>query len=150
MLRFLPALLYALLASLSLTASASEPTLDLARWHGKVVLVDFWASWCGPCRQSFPWLNEMQAKYGARGLVVVGVNVDREHGEAERFLQETPADFPILYDPQGALAARYEVPGMPSSYVFGRDGALVGRHIGFRKGTREEREAELVRLLGAD
>jgi len=150
MLRSLSALLYALLASLSLTASASEPTLDLARWRGKVVLVDFWASWCGPCRQSFPWLNEMQAKYGARGLVVVGVNVDREQGEAERFLQETPAHFPILYDSEGGLAARYEVPGMPSSYVFARDGALVGRHIGFRKGTREEREAELVRLLGAD
>ena len=141
------ALLCLLLACLGLTASAAEPALDLARWRGKVVLVDFWASWCVPCRQSFPWLNEMQAKYGARGLVVIGVNVDRERAEAERFLQQTPADFPILYDPEGSLAARYEVPGMPSSYVFGPDGELVARHIGFRKAAREEREAQLTRLL---
>jgi thiol-disulfide isomerase/thioredoxin len=137
------------LACFALTAVAADTrdSLDLERLRGKVVLVDFWASWCAPCRQSFPWLNDMQAKYASRGLVVIGVNVDREREEAERFLQDTPAKFQILYDPGGALAAHYEVPGMPSSYVFGPDGELVGRHIGFRKAARTEREAELVRLL---
>jgi cytochrome c biogenesis protein CcmG/thiol:disulfide interchange protein DsbE len=139
------------LACFALTAVAADAgdSLDLGRLRGKVVVVDFWASWCAPCRHSFPWLNDMQAKYGPRGLVVIGVNVDRERGDAERFLRDTPAGFRILYDPDGALAARYEVPGMPSSYVFAPDGALVGRHIGFRKATLAEREAELVRLLAA-
>lgn len=128
------------------TLAADDP-LDLAHLKGKVVVIDFWASWCAPCRQSFPWLNEMQAKYRDRGLVIIGVNVDRERPEAERFLQQTPADFMIVYDPEGTLAARYQVPGMPSSYVIDRDGQQAGVHIGFRSGMRGEREAELERLL---
>lgn len=89
----------------------------------------------------------MQAKYRDRGLVVIGVNVDRERAEAQRFLEQTPAEFQIVYDPDGSLAARYQVPGMPSSYLIGRDGQQVGVHIGFRNGMREQREAELERLL---
>jgi cytochrome c biogenesis protein CcmG, thiol:disulfide interchange protein DsbE len=141
--------LLVLLACVGLTAFAADHELDLARYRGRIVLVDFWASWCAPCRQSFPWLNEMQAKYRDSGLVVIGVNVDRERVEAERFLQQTPARFQIVYDPDGSLAARYELPGMPSTYVFGPDGELVGRHIGFRNAAREERETELRRLLSA-
>lgn len=128
------------------TALAGD-ALDLERYRGKVVVVDFWASWCGPCRQSFPWLNAMQEKYSERGLVVLGVNVDREHGDAERFLREVPAKFPIIYDPAGALAARYDVPGMPSSFVIGPNGEILNRHIGFRLAARAEREAELAKLL---
>lgn len=141
--------LLVLLASIGLTAFAADHELDLTRYRGRVVLVDFWASWCAPCRQSFPWLNEMQAKYRDSGLIVIGVNVDRERAEAERFLNQTPARFEIVYDPDGSLAARYELPGMPSTYVFGPGGELVGRHIGFRNAAREEREAELQRLLSA-
>jgi cytochrome c biogenesis protein CcmG/thiol:disulfide interchange protein DsbE len=137
----------ALLACLTCTAAQAADELDLQRFRGKIVLVDFWASWCAPCRQSFPWLNEMQARYAGAGLVVIGINVDRERSEADRFLREVPARFEILYDPTGSLAARYEVPGMPSSYVFGPAGELISRHIGFRNGTREEREAELKTLL---
>jgi thiol-disulfide isomerase/thioredoxin len=139
------------LACFALTAVAADTgdSLDLERFRGKVVVVDFWASWCAPCRHSFPWLNDMQTKYGPRGLVVIGVNVDRERGGAEQFLRDTPAGFQLVYDPDGSLATRYEVPGMPSSYVFSPDGELVGRHIGFRKATQAEREAALVRLLPA-
>jgi cytochrome c biogenesis protein CcmG, thiol:disulfide interchange protein DsbE len=140
-------ILLATLACLAPAALASDDPLDLARFRGKVVVIDFWASWCAPCRQSFPWLNAMQAKYRDRGLVVIGVNVDRERAEADRFLARTPADFKIVYDPDGSLAARYQVPGMPSSYVIGRDGQQAGVHIGFRNGLREQREAELERLL---
>lgn len=136
------------LAGLGLASAASQAdTLDLQRYRGKVVLVDFWASWCAPCRQSFPWLNAMQAKYANQGLVVVAVNVDRQRADAEGFLKEVPAKFEIVYDPQGELAARYEVPGMPSSYVFGPTGELLSKHIGFRQAQREEREQELQRLL---
>jgi cytochrome c biogenesis protein CcmG, thiol:disulfide interchange protein DsbE len=141
--------LLVVLACMGQTALAADDKLDLERFRGKVVLVDFWASWCTPCRQSFPWLNEMHAKYRDRGLVVIGINVDRERAEAERFLKQTPADFEIVYDPDGSLPARYKVPGMPSSYLFGRDGQPAGVHIGFRNGTREEREAELQWLLSS-
>jgi cytochrome c biogenesis protein CcmG, thiol:disulfide interchange protein DsbE len=135
--------------ALTTVAADSGDTLGLERLRGKIVLLDFWASWCGPCRHSFPWLNAMQAKYADRGLVIIGVNVDRERADAERFLRDVPAGFDIVYDPSGALASRYDVPGMPSSYVIGRDGEVVGRHVGFRNAARAQREAELQRLLEA-
>jgi len=142
-------LLSLIVGCLSLAAAAADAPdpLDLASLRGKVVLLDFWASWCEPCRHSFPWLNEMQTKYADRGLVIIGVNVDREHADAERFLREIPATFRIVYDPAGALASRYDVPGMPSSYVLDAKGDVVGRHIGFRNALRAEREAELQKLL---
>jgi len=122
--------------------------IDLTRYRGKVVVVDFWASWCAPCRQSFPWLNAMQSKYGRDGLVVIGVNVDRVRAEADRFLRDVPATFEIAYDPDGSLATQYDVPGMPTSYVFDTSGKLVGKHVGFRNASRTEREAEIQKLLG--
>lgn len=139
-------LLAGLLAAI--TASAAD-TLDLARYRGKVVLVDFWASWCVPCRRSFPWLNEMQRKYGERGLVIIGVNVDSTRDAAEAFLRDVPSQFQIVYDPTGTLATQYQVPGMPSSFLFGPDGKLVSNHIGFQHSARNEREAELQQLLPA-
>lgn len=137
-----------LLLALSLHAASARTAelLDLDQHRGKVVLVDFWASWCQPCRHSFPWLNEMQAKYGDR-LVVIGVNVDSERAEANRFLAQVPANFQVIYDPAGELASKYEVMGMPSSYVFDTSGTLVEKHIGFRKALRAEREAQLRKLL---
>jgi cytochrome c biogenesis protein CcmG, thiol:disulfide interchange protein DsbE len=129
------------------TTGQAADTLRLDRYRGKVVLVDFWASWCEPCRHSFPWLNAMQAKYADRGLVIIGVNVDREQADAQRFLREVPAGFEIVYDPNGSLATHYEVPGMPSSYVFDPGGTLISRHIGFRNAARAEREAEIEKLL---
>jgi thiol-disulfide isomerase/thioredoxin len=143
-------LLWILIACLPLAGPArAAEGLDLGQYRGKVVLLDFWASWCEPCRQSFPWLNEMQAKYADRGLVVVAVNVDRVQTDAQRFLRDVPATFRIIYDPAGTLAARYDVPGMPVSYVVDRNGAIVGHHIGFRSGARDTREAELQHLLEA-
>ena len=142
------ALLCVLLASTCVTrAGAPVDRLNLGEHRGKIVIVDFWASWCAPCRQSFPWLNAMQEKYGADGLVIIGVNVDRERQDAERFLKDVPARFHLVFDPQGDIASRYEIPGMPSTFVFGPDGQLIRKHIGFRNGEREEREAELKSLL---
>jgi len=133
---------------LLITAAADTgEVLDLARYRGKVVLVDFWASWCEPCRQSFPWLNTMQSKYADRGLVVIGVNVDRDRADADRFLHDVPASFQIVYDPEGTLAAHYDLPGMPVSYVIGPQGTIVAQHIGFRTGLTAEREAEVRKLL---
>lgn len=126
------------------TAGAVE--LDLSKHQGKVVLVDFWASWCQPCRHSFPWLNAMQAKYGDR-LVVIGVNVDRERVAADQFLKQVPAHFNVIFDPTGELASKYEVMGMPSSFVFDTAGTLVEQHVGYRESLRDEREAQLRKLL---
>jgi cytochrome c biogenesis protein CcmG/thiol:disulfide interchange protein DsbE len=142
-------LLMLALAGFALSAAAADgaDALDLARFRGKVVLMDFWASWCEPCRHSFPWLNDMQTKYADRGLVVIGVNVDRERAAAERFLRDVPAAFQIVYDPAGTLAAKYDLPGMPVSYVIGPNGQILGRHVGFRNALRAEREAELQKVL---
>lgn len=136
-----------LLIALAACAPAAWATeLDLSKYQGKVVLVDFWASWCEPCRHSFPWLNQMQAKYGDR-LVVIGVNVDRERTAADLFLKQVPARFDVIFDPTGELAAKYEVMGMPSSFVFDTSGTLVEQHIGFRQSLRVEREEQLRKLF---
>jgi len=128
-------------------AADAQTALDLEAYQGKVVWVDFWASWCTPCRRSFPWLNEIMVKYADQGFVVVGVNVDTERGLAEQFLRETPADFPIVYDPEGKLAKEYEVLGMPSSFLLGPDGRVISSHIGFRRDERESYEAAIRSAL---
>ena len=135
-----------LIGVISFVPPVSAAELDLAKHRGKVVLVDFWASWCEPCRHSFPWLNEMQAKYGER-LVVIGVNVDRERVAAEQFLKQVPANFAVVFDPNGQLAEQYDVMGMPSSFVFDPSGTLVEQHIGFKQSLRAEREAQLRKLF---
>jgi cytochrome c biogenesis protein CcmG/thiol:disulfide interchange protein DsbE len=130
----------------SCAARADAPT-SLDQFKGKVVVIDFWASWCGPCRQSFPWLNAISQKYRHKGLVVVGVNVDRERADADRFLKEVPANFPIIYDSSGSLAAQYRVEGMPSSFVLAPDGHVLSTHVGFKSSARAEREAEVEQAL---
>jgi thiol-disulfide isomerase/thioredoxin len=137
----------ALIALPAGAASDAVPPLDLNAYKGQVVVVDFWASWCTPCRRSIPWLNQMRARYADRGLVVIGVNVDKDARDAARFMREVPIDFEVVYDPDGTLAARYAVEGMPSSYVYSRDGELVARHIGFQNSKRSEYEALLGGLL---
>jgi cytochrome c biogenesis protein CcmG/thiol:disulfide interchange protein DsbE len=142
----------------ALEKGASAPQFDLqgvdgavklAKLHGKVVYVDFWASWCGPCRQSFPWMNAMQAKYHARGLQIVGVNVDANSADARKFLAETPASFLIGFDPQGATPRSYGIKGMPSSVLIGPDGKVLLEHSGFRDADRAVLENKIESALGA-
>ena len=127
------------------TTAAAD--FDLREYHGKVVVLDFWASWCVPCRRSFPWMNSMQEKYGDDGLVIIGVNLDAVDADAQAFLQQTPAEFRIISDPQGTLAREHDVIAMPTSYIFDRDGKLVTRHLGFKVKRQEEYEALLVETL---
>lgn len=122
--------------------------VKLSALRGKVVYVDFWASWCGPCKQSFPWMNEMQAKYAAQGLVIVGINVDKKRADADGFLAGTPAKFTVAYDEKGGTPTAYQVKGMPSSYLVGRDGKVIGTHVGFRDDERAKLEAKLREALG--
>ena len=126
---------------------ASGP-VKLSALRGKVVYVDFWASWCGPCKQSFPWMNEMQAKYAAQGLVIGGINVDKKRADADGFLAGTPAKFTVAYDEKGGTPTAYQVKGMPSSYLVGRDGKVIATHVGFRDDERAKLEAKLREALG--
>ena len=121
--------------------------VDLADFKGKLTYVDFWASWCGPCRQSFPWMNEMQAKYAARGLQVVGINLDRKRDDAERFLAELPATFTIAFDAAGDSAKRFGVKGMPTSVLIGPDGKVLYMHTGFRDEERAQLEGRIAAAL---
>ena len=145
--RWTSALIAILALSLGPTAHSSLTSLDLARYRGQVVVVDFWASWCKPCRQSIPWLNGLRERYGSQGLTIIGVNLDAEHGDAEKFLREVPIAFDVLYDPQGKLAEQFGVQGMPSTFVFDRDGKLVRTLLGFRSNHSGEHEAAIQDLL---
>lgn len=126
----------------------SAGPVKLAALKGKVVYVDFWASWCGPCRQSFPWMNEMQAKYGAQGLTVVGINVDKKRADADSFLKNTPAQFTVAYDDKGTTPTAYQIKGMPSSYLVDRNGKIIATHAGFRAEDSAAIEAKLRAALG--
>ena len=146
--RFFPVTALLLLIVGSSTNASNE--FDLTKFHGKVVVLDFWASWCVPCRRSFPWLNSMLEKYEDAGLVIVGVNMDSDPAEADAFLKNFPAEFQIINDPDGELGRQYEVMAMPSSYIFDRDGELITRHLGFKVKRQDEYEAILVESLRTD
>lgn len=121
----------------------------LDQYKGKLVYLDFWASWCGPCRHSFPWMNDMQAKYGPQGLQVVGINLDAKTDDARSFLAATPARFVIAFDPAGAAPRQYGIKGMPSSVLIGPDGKVLFEHSGFREADRVELESRIRAALGA-
>lgn len=135
-----------------LTAGAAGAAGDkplpqaLSAYEGKLVYVDFWASWCGPCAESFPWLNQLQEKYGT-DLAVVGVNVDTDGKAADKFLQKHPARFDIVRDPAGALPELYRIEGMPSAVLLGPDGRVLHQHSGFRPKETAEYEAVIRAAL---
>ena len=143
----LGALIAALFIVIAPLTAAEDGPLDVDAYRGKVVVIDFWASWCVPCRRSFPWLNAMHAKYAGDGLVIIGVNVDSERAEATRFLAEYPANFQIYFDSEGRYAAEHGVEAMPSSFVIGRDGHVRARHLGFKVQKQSDYEAAIVDAL---
>ena len=149
--RLVRALGAVLFAALSLSAvnarAAASDALDLAALNGKVVYVDFWASWCVPCRDSFPWMNELQHEFGKQGLVIVAVNVDHERSDADDFLRQLSPDFGVRYDPQGLLAEQFHVKGMPTSVLIDRTGKVVTQHTGFRLADRGALRDQVRALL---
>ena len=136
-----------LLAALLSGGVASAAELNLSAYRGKVVYVDFWASWCGPCKQSFPWLDRLVREYSSQNFVVIGVNVDKNRDRAERFLSDTPAAFSIVYDPQGELATAYKVTGMPAGILIDRSGHVRFQHAGFSEKQKEAYEEQVQSLL---
>jgi thiol-disulfide isomerase/thioredoxin len=132
----------------TVSRSANE-ALDLSRWRGHVVLVDFWASWCTPCQQSFPWMAKMRDAYGDRGLVVVAVDLDEDPDAAASFLKRSgeTGRFVHVKDPQGHMAEAYGLTVMPTSLLFDRDGRPVYRHEGFHDERSAEYERHIVELI---
>lgn len=141
----------ALLLTNSANATESQAKKELQallnQHQGKVVYIDFWASWCVPCRKSFPWMNDIQQKYQDKGLAVISINVDNDKTYALKFLEEVPANFPIIYDPKGIIARSYKLKGMPSSFIINRQGQLVSSHVGFNQQKKVQYEHELLNLL---
>ncbi|MCX8521721.1 MAG: TlpA disulfide reductase family protein [Rhodoferax sp.] len=121
--------------------------VQLAAYKGSTVYLDFWASWCGPCRQSFPWMNDMQAKYKTQGLRVLAVNLDQKTADATAFLKDMPARFDVAFDTTGKTPKAYAIQGMPTSVLIGPDGRVISMHSGFKPEQRAERESEIRRVL---
>ena len=115
--------------------------------RGRVVYVDFWASWCVPCRESFPWMKALERRYGSRGLSIVAVNLNHDGKNARRFLHVFRPNFTVIFDPSGRLARRYHVIGMPTSVLIDRSGMIRFIHVGFFLGRRAEYEQQVRELL---
>jgi cytochrome c biogenesis protein CcmG/thiol:disulfide interchange protein DsbE len=131
--------------SFVLPARAGSVSLDSLRGH--VVYLDFWASWCGPCRASFPWMAGLVERYKGRGLRVVAVNLDKDRELADAFLADHPAAFTVAFDPKGRTAEAYKVAAMPTSFVIGKDGSLLLRHAGFDPRHTDEVEKRIQEAL---
>ncbi len=121
--------------------------LDLKQYIGKVVYLDFWASWCKPCQKSFPWMNGMVQRYPAEGFKIVTINLDSDSKAMNEFLSRVPADFDIFHDPSGTLAEKFQLQGMPTSYLIDKSGKVVSRHIGFQTEEIPAYEKEIESLL---
>jgi thiol-disulfide isomerase/thioredoxin len=128
-------------------AAAQAEPLDLSRYRGKVVYLDFWASWCTPCHLSFPWMNEMQQTYGREGFAVIAVDLDRDRHAADAFLAESRGALDIVYDPRGEIAKQFNFRDMPTAILIGRDGRVRATHSGFVTNQEGAYQEDVVQLL---
>jgi peroxiredoxin len=141
-------------AALALPALAADPTgapapqftlgarsgqsVSLAQFKGQVVMLNFWASWCGPCRQEMPLLESIYKKYNRLGFTLIGVNVEPDSNAANDWLKQTPVSFPILYDKESRVSKMYDVAGMPSTVIIDRAGKVRMLHRGYKPGDENE------------
>lgn len=139
--------IFVVCAWLLITPCHAAALLDLSALRGRVVYLDFWASWCAPCRQSFPWMQAMKGEHEREGSTVITVNLDYNRADAERFLRRFHPDFNVQFDPQGELAEQFKVQGMPTSVIIDRYGVPRFKHTGFRAADREAYAQEIQGLL---
>lgn len=148
--------LYVSTPALALDAGAQAPDFELpgvqesvklSKAQGRVVYLDFWASWCGPCRESFPWMNAMQEKYKQKGLQVIAINLDSKNEDAQKFLSQHIPQFTVLFDPKGATPRQYGVMGMPTSFIINKERKVLLQHIGFNNADRAELEQKIQAAL---
>ena len=126
--------------------SNSGANIRLSELRGEVVLINFWASWCGPCRQEMPILSELHDKYKAMGFTVLGVNVEENSSAARKLLKDLPVSFPVLFDNDSSVSRQYDVAAMPSTVLIDRDGNMRYLHKGYKPGL-ENSYIEQVRSL---
>jgi len=131
----------------SLPMIGKEGKVDLKNLRGRVVYVDFWATWCPPCRRSFPWMEEMHTRYHKDGLTIVAISVDAKYELAEKFVQELNPSFISAHDPGKKTAKLYKLRAMPSSYLIDRSGNIIRTHLGFRTSRAKKVEAEIKAAL---
>ncbi|MBX9885290.1 MAG: TlpA family protein disulfide reductase [Novosphingobium sp.] len=129
------------------TPAEAAATLDLAQYRGRAVYVDFWASWCGPCKLSFPFMEQLAARYPASDLAVVTINIDRQRAAADAFLRQVHSTLTVIYDAAGDLAQAAKVAVMPTSLVFDRKGVMRFRHEGFFPGRVREYDDHVAQLV---
>ena len=137
--------------------SGPAPNFDLAAkdggrvalsdLKGQVVMVNFWATWCGPCRQEMPHLEALYQRYSDLGFTLLGVNVEEDSSGADEFLAETPVSFPILFDPENQVSELYDVVAMPSTVMIDRDGNMRFIHHGYQPGYENEYQSQIRALI---
>lgn len=121
--------------------------VSLAKLKGQVVMLNFWASWCGPCRTEMPLLDQIYKKYGAAGFTLLGVNVDTDSTDAQKFLSQVPVSFPVLFDKENKVSKLYDVAAMPSTVFIDRQGNVRALHRGYKAGDESEYLNEIRALI---
>jgi len=127
--------------------SRGGENLKLSEFRGEVVMINFWASWCGPCRKEMPLLDQLYRRYHPMGFTILGVNVEEDSGDALRLLKEIPVTFPILFDRDNKVSEAYELVAMPSTVMVDRDGNMRFVHLGYLPGYEREYEAQIKALI---
>lgn len=127
--------------------SRDGSVVTLSELEGDVVMINFWATWCGPCRQEMPHLEALHQRYSNLGFTLLGVNVEDNREGADKFLAETPVSFPILFDPKSEASKLYDVVAMPSTVLVGRDGTMRFIHHGYKPGYENEYQTQIRALL---
>lgn len=122
-------------------------TIKLSNYKGRVVYVDFWASWCEPCRRSFSWMEKLHTRYGEENFSIIAINLDESRDAAKEFLKKFPVSFEIAYDSDGKTAQSYNLKAMPSSFIINQQGQLVQRTTGFHGKDKELLEKQIQQLL---
>jgi peroxiredoxin len=127
--------------------TASGENIRLSEYRGQVVLINFWASWCGPCRQEMPHLEAIYRKYEPLGFTVFGVNVEQDRHMADKVLRDIPVSFPILFDSENQVSELYGVDAMPATILVDRDGTIRHMHRGYKPGYEREYEKQIKALV---
>lgn len=127
--------------------SRSGDIVSLDKLKGQVVMLNFWASWCGPCRQEMPLLDQMHKRYSSLGFTLVGVNVEANTQDAEKWLSQTPVTFPVLFDKENKVSKLYDVSAMPSTVFIDRKGNVRYLHRGYKSGDESEYLDQIRALL---
>ncbi|MCB0328302.1 MAG: redoxin domain-containing protein [Bdellovibrionales bacterium] len=130
--------------------SVDGAPLQLNDYSGKVIYLDIWASWCSACRQSLPWMEELQSKYGDKGFQVIAVNVDEEREAADNLLREKVKNLLVGFDPDGIVPQLYKASSMPSSYLIDRSGAIVSIHDRINQSEMRRIEEEISKHLSKE